>query len=47
MYRRFVRSESWLVVVEMVTFTNELMDTMSKISFSNILEQMGKWDTGW
>ena len=45
MYTRVFRSESWLVVVEKVIFIDEII-ILSKISFSIILEQMGKRDTG-
>ena len=45
MYARVTKSETWLVVVGNIIFIDEIIDPV-KVSFSKILEQMGKRDTG-
>ena len=45
MYARVTKSETWLVLVGNIIFINEIIDPV-KVSFSKILEQMGKRDTG-
>ena len=37
MYARVIRSESWLVVVEKVTFTDEIIDTVKDQFFKDFI----------